>query len=183
MIHKFNKFVLILLLVAGLLSIEKVKSQSLPSDSLTLHAIISEVTANHPMVKKAMEDLNVSDAKIGLAESNYKPNVNFESSYTRIGPISSITIPDMGTFSFVPHDNYSAAFNVNQMIYDFGKTEKNVLLEKQGKELTIQTVEQVKQKLSQAVIANYYTLVYLQEALKIKNEQLNTLNEHLVYIK
>jgi len=130
-----------------------------------------------------MEDLNVSDAKIGLAESNYKPNVNFESSYARIGPISSISIPDMGTFSFVPHDNYSAAFNVNQTIYDFGKTEKNVLLEKQSKELTLQSVEQVKQKLSQVVIANYYTLVYLQEALKIKDEQLKTLNEHLNYVK
>ncbi len=183
MIHKLNKFVLILLLVSGLLSIEKVNSQSLANDSLTLNTIIGEVTANHPMVRKAMEDLNVSDAKIGLAESNYKPNVNFESSYSRVGPVSTITIPDMGTFGFAPHDNYSAAFNVNQTIYDFGKTEKNVLLEKQGKELTLQTVEQVKQKLSQTVIANYYTLVYLQEALKIKNEQLNTLNEHLSYIR
>jgi outer membrane protein TolC len=89
----------------------------------------------------------------------------------------------MGSFSFVPHDNYSAVFNVNQTIYDFGKTEKNVLLEKQGKELNLRAVEQIKQKLSQAVIANYYTLVYLQEALKIKDEQLAMLNEHLNFIK
>jgi len=33
------------------------------------------------------------------------------------------------------------------------------------------------------VIANYFTLVYLQEALRIKDEQLKTLNEHLNYIK
>jgi outer membrane protein TolC len=83
----------------------------------------------------------------------------------------------------VPHDNYSAGFNVNQTVFDFGKKEKTISLEKQGKELSRQTVEQVKQKLSQAVIANYYTLVYLQEALKIKDEQLNTLNEHLAFVK
>ena len=183
MILKINRHVRFFLPLIGILIIGTAKGQTVSNDSLTLNAIIGEVTANHPMVKKALEDLNVSDAKIGLAESNYKPNVNFESSYTRIGPVSSITIPDMGTFSFVSHDNYSAAFNVNQTIYDFGKTEKNVLLEKQGKELTLQTVEQVKQKLSQAVIANYYTLVYLQEALKIKDEQLKTLNEHLNFIK
>lgn len=183
MILKINRHFRFILPFIGILILGSAKGQALSGDSLSLNAIIQEVTANHPMVKKAMEDLNVSDAKIGLAESNYKPTVNFESSYARIGPVSSITIPDMGTFSFVPHDNYSATFNVNQTIYDFGKTEKSVLLEKQGKELTLQTVEQVKQKLSQAVIANYYTLVYLQEALKIKDEQLKTLNEHLNFIK
>jgi outer membrane protein len=183
MILKINKQFRILLPAIGILIFGTAKGQTVTTDSLSLNAIISEVTANHPMVKKAMEDLNVSDAKIGLAESNYLPNVDFTSSYSRMGPISTITIPDMGSFSFVPHDNYSAAINVNQTIYDFGKTEKSVLLEKQGKELTLLSVEQVKQKLSQAVIANYYTLVYLQEALKIKDEQLKTLNEHLNYIK
>jgi len=180
---KINKHFRLFLPVIGILIIGTAKGQTAYNDSLSLNAIIEEVTANHPMVKKAMEDLNVSDAKIGLAESNYLPNIDFASTYSRMGPISTITIPDMGSFSFVPHDNYSAAINVNQTIYDFGKTEKNVLLEKQGKELSIRSVEQVKQKLSQAAIANYYTLVYLQEALKIKDEQLKTLNEHLNYIK
>jgi len=183
MIHQINRYLFFLLPVAGILSTGTVKSQSLVTDSLSLNAIISEVTANHPLVKKAMEDLNVSDAKIGLAESNYQPSIDFASSYSRMGPISTITIPDMGSFSFVPHDNYSATINVNQTIYDFGKTEKSILLEKQGKELNLQSVQQVKQRLSQAVIANYYTLVYLQEALKIKDEQLLTLNEHLKFIK
>jgi outer membrane protein len=183
MILKINRHFRFFLPMVGILISGIAKGQTVTTDSLSLNAIISEVTSNHPMVKKAMEDLNVSDAKIGLAESNYLPNVDFTSSYSRIGPISTISIPDMGSFSFVPHDNYSAAINVNQTIYDFGKTEKSVLLEKQGKELTLRSVEQVKQKLSQAVIANYYTLVYLQEALKIKEEQLKTLNEHLNYVK
>jgi outer membrane protein TolC len=183
MIHKLNRYLFFLLPAIGLLSVGTVKSQSLATDSLSLSSIISEVVQNHPLVKKAMEDLHVSDAKIGLAQSSYQPIVDFASSYSRIGPISTISIPDMGSFSFVPHDNYSAAFNVNQTIYDFGKTEKNVLLEKQGKELSLQSIEQVKQKLSQVVIANYFTLVYLQEALRIKDEQLKTLNEHLNYIK
>jgi len=183
MIHKFNKFVLFLPLVAGLLSIETVKSQSLATDSLSLNSIISEVVQNHPMVKKALEDINNSDAKIGYAKSATLPNVEFASSYSRIGPIAEITIPNMGSFSLMPHDNYSAAFNVNQTLYDFGKTEKNISLEKQGKELNIQTVEQVRQKLAQAVISNYYVLLYIQEAMKIKDEQLNTLNEHLRFIQ
>lgn len=183
MILRINKHFRFFLPVIGILILGTANGQTVSGDSLSLSSIISEVTANHPMVKRAMEDLNVSDAKIGLAESNYLPNVDFASTYSRMGPISTITIPDMGHFSFMPHDNYSAVINVNQTIYDFGKTEKSVLLEKQGKELNVRSIEQVKQKLSQAAIANYYTLVYLQEALKIKDEQFKTLNEHLNYIR
>lgn len=181
--HKFNRFVLFLLTVAGILSAGSIKSQSLATDSLSLKSIISEVTQNHPLVKKAMEDINTSDAKIGLAKSGNLPNIGFESSYSRLGPIEEISISGMGSFSLMPHDNYAAAVNANQILYDFGKTEKNIQLEMQGKELSGQAVEQVKQKLSQVVIGNYFALVYLQEAVKIKDEQLRMLNEHLLYIQ
>ena len=183
MIRIINRYFRFFLPMIGTLIFGTVKGQALSGDSLSLNNIISEVVQNHPLVKKALEDISTSDAKIGVAQSNTLPYVDLSSSYSRIGPISTITIPDMGSFSFVPHDNYSAMVNVNQTISDFGKTEKNIQLEKQGKELSLQTVEQVKQKLSQTVIVNYYTLVYLQEALKIKEEQLKTLNEHLSFIK
>lgn len=183
MLKRINTYFRFVLPVLGILAAGTAKSETLPTDSLSLKSIIEEVTANHPAVKKALEELNVADAKIGLAEANYLPNVDFSTSYSRIGPVATIHIPDMGSFSFVPHDNYSAAVNVNQTVYDFGRTDKAVQLEKQGKELTRQTVEQVKQRLSQAVIANYYTLVFLQEAIKIKDEQLKTLNEHLSFVQ
>lgn len=183
MVSKLYKQTLLTVLMISVIAIQKGYSQSQATDSLTLNSIISEVVLNHPMVKKAQEGLAVADAKIGLAEANRMPYVDVTTSYARIGPVSSISIPEFGTFSFVPHDNYSAMLNVNQTISDFGKTEKAIQLEKAGKELTVQSVEQVKQKLSQSVIYNYYTLVYLQEALKIKEEQLRTLNEHLMNIQ
>jgi len=178
-----KKILLFVLTVVGLLSIVKANCQPTINDSLSLSTIIKEVVQNHPLVRKAMEDLNSSDAKIGIAKSGYLPNIDFATSYSRIGPISEITLPNVGTFSLFPRDNYAAAINVNQTIYDFGKTDKNISLEKQGKELNRQTVEQVRQKLSQAVIGNYYSLIYLQEAIKIKDEQLLTLKEHLRFIQ
>ncbi|HAH25047.1 MAG TPA: hypothetical protein DCL77_15045 [Prolixibacteraceae bacterium] len=180
---KLTAYIPFLILAAVLFSFTTAKGESIPNDSLTLSGIINEVVQNHPMVKKAMEDITASDARIGLAKSANLPNVDFTSSYTRMGPISQITLPDVGSFSLMPHDNYSANFNVNQTISDFGRTEKSIQLEQQAKELSNQSVEQVKQKLSQLAIGNYYTLVYLQEAVKIKVEQLQTLNEHLRYIK
>ncbi|HZL10532.1 MAG TPA: TolC family protein [Prolixibacteraceae bacterium] len=183
MIFNLKKSSLFIVSVAGLLSAGTAKGQLSVSDSLSLKSIISEVVQNHPAVKKAEENLNISDAKIGIAKSANLPNVDFSTSYSRIGPIDEISLPGLGSFSLMPHDNYSAGINANQILYDFGKTEKNILLEKQGKELSTQSIEQVKQKLSQAAIGNYFSLVYLQEAVKIKEEQLNTLNEHLRYIQ
>ncbi len=177
-----NKWMFFYLLI-GTLSALTVSGQSLLKDSLNLNEIISEVVNNHPIVKKAIEDLNASDAKIGVARANLQPYVDFESSYTRIGPVSSIAIPDLGSFTLFPHDNYTGNINASQTLIDFGKTNKSIEIEKQGKVLNNQTVEQVKQKLSQVVIGNYYMLVYLQEAIKIKDEQLNTLKEHLEFVK
>ncbi|MDP2335828.1 MAG: TolC family protein [Bacteroidota bacterium] len=71
------------------MSIGTAQSQSLGTDSLSLKSIISEVVQNHPLIKKAMEDLNSADAKIGLAKSGNLPNVDFASSYSRMGPVSS----------------------------------------------------------------------------------------------
>ena len=172
-----------ILVITGSFSFQKTQSQTQSGDSLSLNSTIKEVVLNHPAVKRAMQELIASDAKIGAAHSSNYPYVDFESSYSRIGPVSTLSIPDLGTFSFMPHDNYSAGVNLNQNIYDFGKTNKNIAVEKQGKDLSKQSVEQVKQKLSQSVIGAYYMLAYLQEAIKIKNEQLNTLNQHLLYVE
>jgi Outer membrane protein len=172
----------ILIPAAALFAVFSVKGASPANDSLSLNAIISEVVQNHPLVKKASEELTVSDARIGIAQSAYLPNVDFDATYTHIGPVPAISFEGMN-LKMAPSENYNAAFNMVQKITDFKRTDKSIAVEKQGKELTRQSIEQVKQKLSQAAIGNYFALLYLQEAIKIKDEQLNTLNEHLRYVK
>lgn len=152
------------------------------TDSLSLQSVINEVIQNHPLVKKSMEEINSSDARVMGAKAGYLPNAEFAASYTRIGPVSEITLPGAGSFEMMPKDNYSASISINQSLYDFGRTSSSIKTEKQSRELSLQGVEQTKQKLSQAVIGSFYTLAYLQEAIKIKEEQLNTLKEHLAYV-
>jgi len=82
-----------------------------------------------------------------------------------------------------PENNYSGAVNYRQIIYDFGRTRQNVELETGNKTIITRTLELVKQKMSLAAINGYYAILYLQEAVKIKNEQLATLEEHLRYVR
>ena len=156
---------------------------SVTGDSLSLPAIISRVISNYPSVNKAENEIEGADARIGLAKSAYYPDISVSSSYSRIGPTLSITIPGMGTFSLYPSDNYSAVLNYNQTIYDFGKTAKSISFEQQNKELVKLSAEQIKQRLSLSLVGNYYSIVFLQEAIRIKDEELTNLNEHLNFVE
>lgn len=152
-------------------------------DSLSLQEIIQEVSHNHPAVKAAEEAIRKADARVALAKTGYLPDVDVTANYSNVGPVPELTFPSFGTFKLFPNNNYSATLNVRETIYDFGRTGKNIETEKQSKLIDIQSVEQVKQKMAQAAIAGFYGLCYLQEAIRIKTEQLKVLNEHLVFVR
>ncbi|MGB8359475.1 MAG: TolC family protein, partial [Bacteroidales bacterium] len=155
----------------------------LQSDSLSLKSLIAEVISTHPTVKAAGEALKNADARIGLARTGYYPVIDAGANFSNIGPVMKITIPDLGTFQLYPANNYSAAVNYRQVVYDFGRTRTNIDVENEGRIIVEKTLDQVKQQMALATINNFYTLVYLQHAIKIKDEQLSTLREHLNYIE
>jgi outer membrane protein len=153
------------------------------TDSLQLKSIIETVIKSYPTVKAAQEAINNADAKIGLARTGYYPEADVTANFSNIGPVTKLTIPSMGTFQLYPSNSYSAAINYRQVIYDFGRTRENIELEKENKAIGEQTLEQVKQKLSLFAVNNFYTLVFLQAAITIKNEQIEALNEHLKFVE
>lgn len=152
-------------------------------DSLSLKTIIQQVVKNHPSVKAAAEAINNADARIGMAKTGYYPEVDLTANYSNIQPVVKISIPSMGSFQLYPENNYSASINYRQIVYDFGRTRENIAFENEGKAIGEQALAQVKQKLSLYVVNNFYTLLFLQAAIEIKNEQLSALNEHLHYVE
>lgn len=153
------------------------------TDSLSLKNIIERVINSHPSVKTAEEAINNDDARIRLAKTSYNPEVDMTANYSNLQPVIKISIPSMGTFQLYPENNYSASLNYRQLIYDFGRTKENIELENGNKAIGEQTLEQVKQRLSLLTVNNFYTLAFLQAAIKIKDEQLAALNEHLGYVE
>lgn len=154
-----------------------------PADSLSFQEVMAKVMQNYPSVKEAEEMLNGAEARIELAKSAYLPTIDFNASYNHLGPVSKISFPGLGTFLFNPYDNYTAGINVNQTVYDFGKTSKSIAMESKKKELNRISIDQVKQNLSMVVTDNYYTLVYIQNAIGIKDEELNNLQNHLKIVE
>jgi len=177
MIKQILRIVVVLFVLTGCYAIP-VNAQQ-PVDSLSFQQVMTQVIQSHPSVKEAEEAFNGAKAKIELAKSSYLPTVDFKGSYTRLGPVTKVSFPGFGTFQFNPYDNYDAEIDVNQTIYDFGKTSKSVDVESKKREINKISIDQIKQNLSMLVTNNYYTLVYIQNALDIKNEELRNLQNHL----
>jgi outer membrane protein len=153
------------------------------ADSLSLKSIIEKVISSHPSVKLAEEAINNADARIALAKTGYLPEADVTANFSNMGPVTKLSIPNMGTFQLFPENNYSAAINYRQLVYDFGRTKQNIELENESKNIAEQNIEQVKQRISLYAVNNYYALLFLQAAIRIKDEQLAALNEHLEYVE
>jgi outer membrane protein len=149
------------------------------SDTLQLEDAIEQMVKQYPTIHLAMEALNASDAKIGMARSGYLPDIDISAAYARIGPVPSFNFPEFGTIKLYPENNYTAGINVNQTIWDFGRTSTRVSIEEKGKTMAEQNIELVKDQLTKRLIYVYYFLFYSQEALKINEEQIRNLKEHL----
>jgi outer membrane protein len=156
---------------------------SVKSDSLSLKSLIAEVISTYPTVKGAEEAIKNADARIGAARAGYYPVVDANANFSNIGPVTKIDIPSLGTFQLYPDNNYSASINFRQVIYDFGRTKKNIELENEGRIIGEKTLDQVRQKMAMATVNNFYSLAFLQHAIKIMDEQLAALQAHLKYIE
>ncbi len=178
-------FVLIFFIVFPfLIQGQTARNLSIPgeNDSLNLQQILQVVITSYPSVLKAEEAINSANVAVALARSGYYPDISGQADYTRLGPVSKLSIPNLGTFKIFPENNYNAEVDIRQTIYDFAKTSRNIKMEESGKAITEKAVDLVRQKLNLVTAVSYYTLVYLQEALKIKDIQLDNLNDHLAFI-
>ena len=165
---------ILLILFNGIITGQNINNSQVSTitDSLSLKDVIQKVVSTYPAVKAAEEAVNNADARIGLAKTSYNPVVDMIASYSNLGPVTKLTLPDFGTFQLYPGNNYSASVAYQQLVYDFGRTKKNVELENENKDISKQTVEQVKQRMAELAVINFYSLVFLQTAIKIKDQQL-----------
>ena len=152
------------------------------TDSLNLESIVKEVLNTHPSVIKANEAIQIAEAGIGLAKSARLPNIDFLAGYTHVAPIPSITIPDLGAFKMGANDNFNSVVSIHENIYTFSKTDRNIELQESTKDITSANADLVKERLTYITALNYYTLVYLQEALIIRNLQIETLREYFNFV-
>jgi outer membrane protein len=152
-------------------------------DSLTVDAVVERVLAQHPSIARAEAIVRSAEGHRGQVESYLLPGLNFDGKYSRIGPVPSLSVPGMGTFSLYPEDNYDVHIAGSYVLFDFGKARSAVNLADAGVQTARDQVELSKTDLAFETINSFFTVVLLRRSLQVADEELSVLADHMKIVK
>lgn len=146
------------------------------SDTLTIERCIDIALKNNPQVKIAESNFEVTDAGLTSARSVLFPQLSLNSGWNRNG----------GNFFQGPtareatYENYSYGFQLNQLIYDFGKTYSKVSANSELKNASVQDLIAAKQGLVLNTYTAYFNYLQAARVKKVSAESLKQAEEHLL---
>ena len=146
-------------------------------DSLSIDLATKIALENNPSIKIARANVEYSDAGLRLSRSTYFPTLNITGSASRTE----------GAFVFNPsfppreqqYNNYTAGFQLQQLIYDFGRTSNKVSSSDDLANSALYDLQNATQDLIVAVETNCYTYLQAQYLEKVDREALAQTEEHL----
>ncbi len=144
-------------------------------DTLTIERCIDLALKNNPQVKIAESNYELSVSNLTITRSGLLPQVAFSTGWARNGG----NFFQGPTAREVTYENYSYGFQLQQLLFDFGKSYTRVSGTADLKNASEQDLISAKQNLILNTYISYFT--YLQ-AVRIKNVSLESLRqaqEHL----
>ncbi len=171
---KFYLLIMTALIVFGF----ECKAQETNGNSITLNDAIRQALTNQPLLKEAEQEINASEARIKQQNSFYYPDVEGNLSYARIGPIPSFNFGGANLY-LAPSNNYDAHVSARELLYDFGKRDALVELAESYKLSSEDKIALIKNNLSYQTIKAFYTVLFLEKSIDVKNEQITTFNRHI----
>ncbi len=159
-------------------------------ESLNLERCVEIALKMQPNILAATGTVRATESRIGQAKSNYYPQVNWSSSYSRIKPASSSSgSSSSGTSNGAlggtggSFDQYSAGFNVSQTIYDFGRTPTQVKIQKYNFDSSRSDLENVSEQIVFNVRQAYYGVLQARRNKEVSAESVRQFEQHLEQAK
>ena len=138
---------------------------------VTLDQCIKYALGNNPRIREAIEEISASDARIKQAWSNYFPQFTWTSNGSRT---KNLLFADAIGARDATYTYYILGqISVTQLIYDFGVTQNQVTIKKLGYKTAQETLVSVVNDVIKETKDKYYALLYSQEDLKVKQENVD----------
>jgi outer membrane protein len=157
--------------------------QAITFDSLTIDDAIKLVLEHNHSLKEAADAIAAAKARVEQSRSGFLPGVRGSLSYSRIGPIQQIDIPQLGTFQLYPANNYDLHAGLRQLIYDGKRTAESVNLSQSQVETAEDRWELLKRDLEYQTVQLFYSILFLQENIQVQADHVQALDEHLQIAK
>jgi outer membrane protein len=178
---KYIQFIIVIILfVCPLNADENDKNKK---KDLTLSESIQLAMANNRQIQLSKQIVSDASAKVDESKSYHYPQLNIDSSYTRLNNIPEFLVPGLGAISLAIADNYSYKATVSQALFSWNKITKGVSLSKIELDLTTQGVAMTKREITYAVVQIFYQLLTTQEAIKVMDDNIHLLEQRLDMIK
>ncbi|NTU59283.1 MAG: TolC family protein [Chlorobiaceae bacterium] len=178
---KSKTIVPLIMLAAGLLSAQPglaANNISIALESLTLDEALRLTREHNPKALQASEEVKAADAKITEGRSGYYPHLSAKAGYRYMDPVSELSFGGV-PLKFMPNDNYDARITAEMMIYDFGRTGRSVDLAVSGKNAAGIRQDMTVRDLSLATVRAFYSVMFLQEAVKVQEREIVALQKNL----
>jgi outer membrane protein len=146
-------------------------------ESLNLERGIEIALKMQPAIISAMNTANASRSRIGQAKSNYYPQIDWTSdaSRTSVGKRSSLGFETRS----VIYNSYFTGVNLNQIIYDFGKTAAQVKIQGLNYNSSLSDLEDVSEQIIFNVKQAYYGVLQAKRSRDVAADTVKQFQQHL----
>ena len=148
-----------------------------PGETLELSRCIAIALKNHPSLLSATGSFDASRSRVYQARSGYYPQVSASSAYSRTHPpgvVSGSGGTGKGAF-----DEYQGSVNLNQTLFDFGKTSTQVEVNSLGAQASRADLEDVTSQVILGVRQAYYGILQAKQSQGANAETVAQFEQHL----
>ena len=149
-----------------------------PGEILDLDKCVSIAIVNHPDIVAAQSNYEASKSRIGQAKSAYMPQVSGTAEYSKYDQATTYDIDQSG-----PFDKYNTGFNLDLMLYDFGRTSSKVNVSKKESDSYSASFIDTKSQVILGVKKAYYGLLQAKDTLDANSTTVVKFEQHLQQAK
>lgn len=167
--------ILVLLCLSGAGSAEEIPVVS-RGETLNLRRCIELSLQYNPRLNSARKSIEASQARITQSFSGYLPQVTLNAGYDRLHNEFSVSFPTSDTSS-----SYRTGVDVDQLIYDFGRTGGRVEASRQNLKFYRYQFSDTLISIMLEVETSYYDLLRAKSILTVSVETIRQREEHLKF--
>jgi len=152
---------------------------------LTLQEAVGTAVAHHPSLAAALGATAAQAARVGEARANFFPQLTLTSGFSRGQEKTLLSKPPTFTpyTAVVPEHDYSAQLSLQQLLFDFGKTNAQVQAAAQSLAASRQDQESSRQAVVLNVKVAYFGLLAARRLVQVDEETVKQFQEHLEQVR
>jgi TolC family type I secretion outer membrane protein len=186
-----KRFITLIVFVASVLPLRgEAEDVIRKGEMLNLERCVEIALVKNPSIIAARNTVDVSESRVGQAKSNYYPQINWTSGYSRISPATSRSFSTSGAVttgssgsSSSAFDEYTSGATLSQNIYDFGRTSSQVKIQSLNFDSSRSDLRNITDQVIFTVRQAYYGVVQAKYNRMVVEDTVKQTQQHLEQAK